>query len=404
MAATRSRSSAKRRSGWLRAGAVGAAGFALGCVSLGVVAGIWWPAADPAPIWHDGAGRPAIRAGRPDTFADVVAAARPGVVTVHARAARPAAEPVAGEPDPDAPAGGPRVGGPLFGEPVFESGTGYRNGSGFVVNGKGLVVTSRHVVTGSDAIEVIVQGRGRYRAAIVGEDKATDIAIVRLEDAPPGLAALPLGESELLRAGDWIVAVGNPYGFAQTVTAGVVSFVGRHLEHSDLAVTNDFLQISAPVNPGSSGCPVLDLQGRVVGVTTQAAAGAQGISFAVPSRTLKWTLAAMEASPDGIVRRGYLGIEFASRTDVDDAGIPCGGAVIVRVVDGAPAQRAGIRSGDVVVEVDGVPIADATTLHERIVRGAPGQRLAVQVLRSGRLHAPIEAVLSEMGGPPDELN
>ncbi|MCA8948820.1 MAG: PDZ domain-containing protein, partial [Planctomycetes bacterium] len=178
---------------------------------------------------------------------------------------------------------------------------------------------------------------------------------------------------------------------------------GRHLPHTDLAVTSDFLQISAPVNPGSSGCPVLDLAGRVVGVTTQAAAHAQGISFAVPSRTLQWALAEMAKSPDGVVRRGYLGIEFATSAEVDDRGSPRGGAEIVRVVDGAPAEAAGIRRGDIVLAVDGVPVADATVLHERIVRGAPGARIALQVLREDRILGPIEATLSAMR-TPDPVN
>jgi len=210
---------------------------------------------------------------------------------------------------------------------------------------------------------------------------------------------LAFGRSEELRAGDWIVAVGNPFGFAQTVTAGIVSFVGRHLPHSDFALTNDFVQFSAPVNPGSSGCPVLDLHGRVVGVTTQAAASAQGISFAVPSRTVKWALDAMEKSRDGRVRRGYLGIEFASRPGRDDDGRRHQGALIVGITEGQPAHRAGLRKGDVVLKVDGEVVEDAMVLHEHIVRGEPGSTIALQLLRAGRVQDPIEAVLGEVGGP-----
>jgi serine protease Do len=288
---------------------------------------------------------------------------------------------------------------PGTGAPVVRSEGGYRNGSGFLVHERGLVVTSRHVVAGAEAVEVLVPGHAPLRADLVGEDAATDLALVRLRTPPPGLPVLAFGNSEELRAGDWIVAVGNPFGLSQTVTAGVVSFVGRHLQHSDFAVTNDFLQFSAPVNPGSSGCPVLDLHGRVVGVTTQAAVSAQGISFAVPSRTVKWALDAMERSRDGRVRRGYLGIEFASRSDLDERGQRCAGAVIVRVADGQPAHRAGMRAGDVVLRIDGQAVADATVLHEHIVRGEPGSKIALQLLREGRVQDPIEAVLGEIGGP-----
>lgn len=284
------------------------------------------------------------------------------------------------------------------GSPVFSGEPGLRTGSGFVVNARGLVVTSRHVVAGAATIEVLVPQRGAFVGELVGEDAATDLALVRLVAPPADLTVLEIGRSEDLRAGDWILAVGNPFGFSQTVTAGVVSYVGRHLPHSDFAVTNDFLQFSAPVNPGSSGCPVLDLHGRVVGVTTQAAVAAQGISFAVPSRTVKWTLDAMAKSRDGRVRRGYLGIEFASRSERDEDGRPCEGAVIVHVAQGEPAYRAGVREGDVVLRVDGAPVEDATVLHERIVRGDPGSRIALHLLRDGRVQDPIEAVLGEIGG------
>jgi len=143
---------------------------------------------------------------------------------------------------------------------------------------------------------------------------------------------------------------------------------------------------------------VLDLHGRVVGVTTQAAAAAQGISFAVPSRTVKWTLDAMGKSLDGRVRRGYLGIEFASRGGVTDDGQRLHGAVVIKVAEGQPAARAGVRAGDVVLRVDGQAVEDATVLHEHIVRGDPGHRIALTLLRDGRVQDPIEAVLGEVGG------
>lgn len=333
-------------------------------------------------------GRIAAASIGPMSFADVVQGASPGVVTVRARV-----------PQKAPPVEGVAEARPATGLPAAAVQPGQRTGSGFLVNARGLVVTSRHVIAGALAIEVIVMRHGACAAVVVGEDAATDLALLRLVDPPADLTALPIGNSEDLRAGDWIVAVGNPFGFSQTVTAGVVSFVGRHLPQSDLGVTSDFLQVSAPVNPGSSGCPVLDLAGRVVGVTTQAAEAAQGISFAVPSRSLRWALEAMEREPDGRVRRGYLGIEFASRPGVDDTGAPCEGAVILRVAEGEPAHKAGLRRGDIVLRVDGAPIPDAKILHERIVRADPGTRIALELLRDGVLQGPIDAVLGEVGGP-----
>ncbi|MCR9248509.1 MAG: trypsin-like peptidase domain-containing protein [bacterium] len=444
------RSAGPGRAGWLRAGGVGVV-----CLALGIVLGtaLQQSRAVAAPPAREAAAVSPARVA-PASFADIVDVARPGVVSVRAllRAepvsegpvpevpgaaapARTSGDPVtvaapppeASDAEPVAAAPGQRTAdlpesrqGPQPGaervaamnvqpaavaaarggsaEPTTLAGfVGERNGSGFIVDPRGLVVTSRHVVVDAARIDVFVPGLGRYEARLAGEDEATDLAILRLKRPPAGLPALPLGASERLRAGDWIVAVGNPFGFAQTVTAGVVSFVGRHLPHTDLGVTSDFVQISAPLNPGSSGCPVLDLDGRVVGVTTKAAADAQGISFAVPSRTLKWALAEMERAEDGVVRRGYLGIEFATSRRVDDRGEPRGGARIVRVVSGAPAEAAGIRTGDVVLAVDGIPVADAAVLHQRIVQGRPGGKIALQVLRDERVLGPIEARLSEMG-------
>ncbi|MCA8967100.1 MAG: trypsin-like peptidase domain-containing protein [Planctomycetes bacterium] len=373
---------------------------AFGAVCLG--AGVWAGTSlrSPARVWHGDEAGAAPGLAQPASFADVVARVGKGVVTVRSQllaedAAKPrvAAHATAQEAGSDAAeaVGGPRS----WAEPVFEAGPGQRTGSGFVVDAKGLVVTSRHLVLGNREVQVQVPERGSFRAEVVGEDAATDLALVRLVAAPDDLVALALGPSEQLRAGDWIVAVGNPFGFAQTVTAGVVSYVGRHL-HTDLGVTSDFLQFSAPVNPGSSGCPLFDGAGNVVGVTTQAATAAQGISFAVPSRSLKWALDAMVRAKDGKVRRGYLGIEFASRARPakDEA---CPGAVITRVAIGEPAERAGLRRGDVVLSIDGEAIADASSLHDRILQGRPGARIRLQLLRDGRVWGPVEAELGEVG-------
>ena len=365
------------------------------CLAGGLLLGRWWPAVPHEHVWT---GPPPTRqvVTQVPSFADVVQKIGPGVVTVRARLPQPEANdklannPVSAAKD---------TRNPLTSQSAFAAEAGLRTGSGFVVNTRGLCVTSRHVIAGAVSIEVILPTLPSCRADLVGEDGATDLALLRLVDPPAGLQALELGNSEQLRAGDWIVAVGNPFGFSQTVTAGVVSFVGRHLPHTDLRVTNDFLQISVPVNPGSSGCPVVNLHGEVVGVMTQAATNAQGISFAVPSRTLKWALEEMEKQPDGRVRRGYLGIEFASHMCVDRKGAACEGALIVSVVEGEPAHRAGLRRGDVVLSVDGQKIADAKNLHECIVRGDPGSRIAVELLRDGRVLDPIVAVLGEVGGP-----
>lgn len=279
-----------------------------------------------------------------------------------------------------------------------------RDGSGFVVNQKGLVVTARHLTVRALRLVVDVPGLGSFDAQLVGEDDVTDLAVLRISDPPPTLSVLELGNSEHLRAGDWIVAVGNPYGFRQSVTAGIVSYVGRHLSTDDLRPSSEFLQFSAAVNPGSSGCPVVDLDGRVVGVTTQAAESAQGLSFAIPSRTLKWVLDAMDKSPDGRVHRGQMGISLRTRTGTDDRGQPLRGVEVGRVLEGQPAHRAGIEPGDIVIAVDGTEVVDTNDLHERITRSPPGTALRVQLQRDGRTLLPLSVVLGDAAQkPPSEV-
>lgn len=367
------------------------------CVAVGAIMGSRWTpgAAKQEPLWRatDASQAPTVTASVP-SFRGAVERVGPSVVTVRARLRSDADANADTERDAE-PRN--RVAAPDSSQPVTATEPGRRTGTGFVIHEKGLILTSRHVVVDAVSVEVIVPQHGPKWADLVGEDRATDLALLRLVDTPAGLTPLSIGSSEDLRAGDWIVTVGNPFGFSRTVTAGVVSFVGRHLPHSDFGVTNDFLQISAPVNPGSSGCPVVDAQGQVVGVTTQVAAAAQGISFAVPSRSVKWALDAMARQPDGRVRRGYLGIEFASLSGYDEAGAPRAGAVIVRVAADKPADRAGLRMGDVVLAVDGTAIHDAKELHERIVCTDPGTPIALQLLRDGEIHAPIVAVLGEVG-------
>lgn len=274
-----------------------------------------------------------------------------------------------------------------------------RDGSGFVVRSEGLVVTARHLTVRALRLLVEVPNHGNFPAKLVGEDEVTDLAVLRIDQPPEGLVPLELGHSEDIRAGDWIVTVGNPYGFRQTVTAGIVSFVGRHISSDDLRPSSEFLQFSAPVNPGSSGCPVVDLSGRVVGVTTQAAQAAEGISFAIPSRTLKWTLEAMDKSPDGRVHRGRMGVSLQPRPGKDASGKPLPGVLVGRVLDGEPAHRAGLQPDDVVLAVDERAVSDSNDLHERITCSAPGTRLRLRVLRDGRPIPDVDVLLADATEP-----
>lgn len=369
----------------------------LGCLGVGVtVGGLYeWPV---EKIWKEPTGPKVQVVTQLPTFRDLVLRVESSVVSV--RALMPAVSPEASITPPEVVTS-PEEGGAS--QEGLEAGReaavapATQNGSGFIINERGLVLTSRHVVVGADSIEVILPNHRARRADLIGQDAATDLALLRLVSAPENLPALSIGDSDQVLAGDWIVAVGNPYGFTRTVTAGLVSFVGRHLPNSDLGVSSDFMQISAQVNPGSSGCPVFDVYGQVVGVTTQFATSAQGISFAVPSRSVKWALHKMREQPDGIVRRGYLGIHFGPRRAASANGEAMPGAVIVGVAAGDPADVAGLRSGDVVLAVDGTPIRDPKDLHERIVCSDPGARIALQLLRGDQPCDPIVAVLGEIG-------
>lgn len=273
-------------------------------------------------------------------------------------------------------------------------------GSGFLVSSDGLLVTSRHVVHGAEEIAIWLGGGMQVRGKLVGEDPVNDLAFVRMVDPPAGLQSLELGNSEDVRAGDWIVSIGCPLGMQRTVTAGVVSFVGRQLA-SPARVSSDYLQFSAPVNEGSSGSPVLDLDGRVVGVTVRSVEAAQGLSFAVPSRTLKWALESSSRSPDGIVHRGFLGIEFQSRPG-ENFGEWGAGALVTGVAEGSPAQRCGIRRGDVLWSMDGVEIKDPFDLHERLSRTTPGTVVDLTLLRSGATMENVAVTLEEATEPENE--
>ncbi len=226
--------------------------------------------------------------------------------------------------------------------------------------------------------------------------------MLRARGPVPGAIALELGRSEDLRAGDWIFTLGNQFGLRQTVTTGVVSHVGRRIPSYEMRTSNYFLQFSAPVNPGSSGSPVLDLGGRVVGVTTQAAEAAQGISFAIPSRTLKWVIDRVHESPDGRVHRAYVGISLETARATTEDGAEVAGAQISRVASGEPAERAGLVPGDLVHRADDQTIVDAGDLHEYITRSRPGATVRFHVIRKGARLPPIDVVLRELGTPPGE--
>jgi serine protease Do len=257
-------------------------------------------------------------------------------------------------------------------------------GSGVIVDAaQGYVLTNSHVVENATNIEITTKDNRRFKAKLIGRDPATDIAVLQI---PTGsLTAVPMGDSSRLQVGDFVLAVGNPFGLGQTVTSGIVSALGR----SGLGIEGyeDFIQTDASINPGNSGGALVDLQGRLIGINTAILApggGNIGIGFAVPINMARDVMDQLIRS--GAVRRGRIGVAIQDLTP--DLARALGttrieGALIARVEPGSSAQRAGLRSSDLIVAVNGVPIHNAADLRNRVGLAPIGDDIALTVDRAG---------------------
>jgi S1-C subfamily serine protease len=260
-------------------------------------------------------------------------------------------------------------------------------GSGVVIAPDGYVITNSHVVHGAAALEATVAGREPVSARLIGADADTDLALIRLDAA--GLAAATLGDSDRLRVGQLVVAIGNPLGLDATVTAGVVSALRRTLRSLSGSLIEDVIQTDAALNPGNSGGALVDSRGRVVGINTAVVAGAQGLCFAVPVNTAKWVVPLLLR--DGRVVRGRIGLSGATtalaRRVVVHHQLPADTAVsVVEVIAGGPAASAGLISGDRIVSLDGQPVRSVDELRRALARNAVGRALEIAYLRGVTLH------------------
>ena len=238
------------------------------------------------------------------------------------------------------------------------------SGSGFIFTPDGFILTNSHVVHDANAIEVIVTDGGHYRADLAGEDPHTDLAVLRI--SAPNLVSAPLGEADALRVGQLVIAIGNPYGFECTVTAGVVSALGRSLRSRSGRLIDNVIQTDAALNPGNSGGPLVTSQGEVIGVNTAVILPAQGLCFAISMSTARWV--AGKLIKEGRVRRSFIGVGGQnvplSRRIVRFHNLQRGsGVLVISVEPGSPAQRAGITEGDILVECAGQPVGGIDDLH-----------------------------------------
>ncbi|MBW4514260.1 MAG: trypsin-like peptidase domain-containing protein [Timaviella obliquedivisa GSE-PSE-MK23-08B] len=265
-------------------------------------------------------------------------------------------------------------------------------GSGFIVDASGLILTNAHVVDGADQVSVLLKDGRRLEGRVLGADPVTDVAVVKVEAS--NLPAVSLGNSELLQPGEWAIAIGNPLGLDNTVTAGIISATGR--SSADIGVGDrrvGFIQTDAAINPGNSGGPLLNEKGEVVGMNTAIISGAQGLGFAVPVNTAKRISDLLIAN--GKVDHPYLGIQMATITPdlkqrlSDDPNSPISvqedkGIVVLKVVPDSPAAKAGLKAGDVITKIGGQDAASAEVIQQKVEESKVGGDLAIELRRQGQ--------------------
>ena len=276
----------------------------------------------------------------------------------------------------------------FFGMPMLPSPEARKQislGSGFIISSDGYILTNNHVVEGADTISVRLQDRRTLTAKLVGADPAYDIALLKVDAT--GLPAASIGESRTLKPGQWVLAIGSPFGFDYTVTQGIVSAVGRNLGGGDQPYTS-FIQTDVPINRGNSGGPLFDMQGRVVGINSQIysnTGGYLGVAFSIPIDVAMHAVEQIKAK--GYVSRGQLGVMVGPVTDDVAKALKlsnASGAIVSDVSKGSGAEKAGIQPGDIIVSYNGQPIYDASDLPPLVGLTKPGTKVPVEILRDGK--------------------
>jgi serine protease Do len=355
-----------------------------------------WPAQAPGAVkmWTDAP--PAPRLATPPLIPALIKTAMPAVVGIVATTARSGS--AADDPFHDFLEKMYGAGGDHDADPVRGIGTG------FFLRSDGLIATNNHVIEGATDVSVQPMGGGRiYRATVVGKDEATDLALLKVEGEAP-FPVLPLGDSNAAEVGEWVVAIGNPFGLSRSVTTGIISYKGRR----DVNPTGkpgyyNFIQTDAAINPGNSGGPLLDARGAVIAINAAVNPSGQGIGFAVPINMLKELAPQLEAR--GRVVRGWIGLSIQEELTPELAesfGVPNGrGVLITEVVPGGPAALAGLRRGDVVTAFEGEPMSESWRLRWLTSIVAPGRRVKLTLWREGAPFSVQIALTDKPGEKPE---
>jgi serine protease Do len=270
-------------------------------------------------------------------------------------------------------------------------------GSGFIVDPKkGYILTNNHVIAGADEITVRLDDGKEYKAEVVGRDPKTDLALIRTKDALDVEVGAPLGDSDAAQIGEWVMAIGNPFGLERTVTVGILSAKGRVIGAGPY---DDFLQTDAAINPGNSGGPLFNMRGEVIGINTAIVASGQGIGFAIPINMAKELLPQLEK---GKVTRGWLGVsiqevteEIAKSFKLKDAK----GALVAEVMEDTPAEKGGLERGDIIVSFDGKEVETPNELQRIVASTVPDKRVKVTVIRDGK----DKTLTVKVGSMPEEF-
>jgi Do/DeqQ family serine protease len=328
-----------------------------------------------------------------DAFVSVADRVTPAVVNVSVKAKR--------VPEAEAPPHGEfREFGPEFYERFFRRRPPREDvrstGSGVIVDARGYILTNNHVVENADSVEVRLSDDRKFKASIVGRDPKTDLAVLKIEASTGSLPVAALGDSDALRAGQWAIAIGNPFGLDRTVTIGHISATGR--THVGVATYEAFIQTDASINPGNSGGPLLNIEGKVIGINTAMVSSGQGIGFSIPINMAREIMTQLISK--GRVVRGWLGIVIQELTPelAESFGVKTdSGVLVAEVLKESPAETAGLKPGDIIVKFDGAPITDVTELQKRVAAVSPGRAAPLVVIRD-KASTPLTVKIGEQPG------